>query len=140
MARPFSEDLRVRIVRAVDAGGSRRSVAGQFAVSVSCVIKLVQRWRRTGTVAPGQMGGWKEHALAEHEDLVRAVLVAAPDLTLDELREALARKGIHIGRSSVRRFLVARGLTLKKRRSTPPSRPVPTSPPPERLGANASRR
>jgi transposase len=140
MARPFSEDLRVRIVGAVDAGGSRRSVAAQFAVSVSCVIKLVQRWRRTGTVAPGQMGGWKEYALTGHEDLVRAVLAAAPDLTLDELQEALARKGIPVGRSSVRRFLVARGLTLKKRRSTPPNRPGPTSPPPERLGANASRR
>lgn len=140
MARAFSQDLRVRIVRAVDAGASRRSVAGQFAVSVSCVIKLVQRWRRTGTVAPGQMGGWKDHALARHETVVRAMLAAAPDLTLDELQDALARKGIHVGRSSVRRFLIARELTLKKRRSTPPSKPAPTSPPLETLGAIISRR
>lgn len=139
MARPFSKDLRERIVSAVDGGLSRRAAARQFTVSVSCVIKLVQRWRRQGTVAPGQMGGWKDHALAEHEELVRSLVATRPDLTLDELRDALARDGIRIGRSSVRRFLLARGLTLKKRRSAPPSRTGPTSPRRARPGVPISR-
>ncbi len=56
MGRPYSQDLRERIVAAVEAGISRRAAARQFAVSVSCVIKLVQRFRRMGTVAAGRWG------------------------------------------------------------------------------------
>lgn len=139
MARPYSEDLRERIVAAVEAGASRRSAARQFAVSVSCVIKLMERWRRTGSVAPGQMGGWKDYALSEHAEVVRVLVVAGADMTLDELQDALAQKGIHVGRSAVRRFLIAHGLTLKKRRSTLPSGTGRTSLPHARPGAPASR-
>ncbi len=139
MGRPYSNDLRERIVRAVEAGISCRKAAAQFAVSVSCVIKLVQRWRRTGAVAPGQMGGWRDYALAGHETRVRALLARRPDLTLEELRAALAAQGIAVGRTSVWRFLLARGLTLKKRRSTPPSRSGPMSRRRARPGGRANR-
>jgi transposase len=122
MARPLSMDLRERIVESVESGESRNAAAKRFAVSTSCVIKLVQRWHETGSVEPGQMGGWKDHALAAHEASVRALIRVRPDMTLEELRDALAQEGIRIGRSSVDRFLKARGLTLKKSRSTPQSR------------------
>ena len=52
MARPHSLDLRRRIVAAVGKGLSRRAAAQRFAVSQSSAIKLVQRWERTGSVAP----------------------------------------------------------------------------------------
>ena len=52
MGRPYSEDLRIRIVAAVEAGGSCSAAARQFGVSPSCAIKLLQRFRRTGSVAP----------------------------------------------------------------------------------------
>jgi transposase len=52
MGRPYSEDLRSRIVAAVEGGVSRNAAARQFAVSVTCMVKLMQRFRRTGTVAP----------------------------------------------------------------------------------------
>ena len=139
MARPLSEDLRARLVAAVEGGASCRSAAKHFAVSVSCVIKLLQRWRRTGSVAPGQMGGWKDYALAEHEKQVRGLVKATADMTLDELRDALAEKEIHVGRSAIRRFLLARGFTLKKRRSTPPSRHGRMSLQRARLGGLARR-
>lgn len=139
MGRPYSEDLRERIVCAVEDGASRRAAARHFAVSVSCVIELVQRWRRTGTLAPRQIGGWKDYALAAHEERVRALVAARPDLTLDELGDALAQEGVRVGRSSVWRFLLARGLTLKKRRSMPPSRTGRMSRWRARLGAPASR-
>jgi transposase len=139
MARPLSKDLRERIVGAVESGASRRSVAGRFRVSVSCVVKLMQRWRETGSVDPGQMGGWKDYALADHEAVVRALIAECPDLTLEELRAALARKGIRVGRSSVDRFLKARGLTFKKSRFAPPSRTDRTWRPRARLGASSSR-
>jgi putative transposase len=120
-------DLRERIVGAVEAGSSRREAAEQFAVSESCAIKLVQLWRRTGSVAPGKMGGHKRHALAEHEAVVRGLVAAQPDLTLEELRTLLAERGIVVGRSSVDRFLKAIDLTRKKRRSRPASSSARTS-------------
>jgi transposase len=140
MARPLSLDLRERIVRAVEAGVSRRGAAGRFAVSESCAIKLVQRWARTGSVAPAPMGGRKPFALAAYEGEVRALISAEPDATLDELCRQLSAAGITVGRSSLDRFLKALGLTRKKRRSMPPSRSVSTSPRRAQHGATTKRR
>src|SRR5262245_20366595 len=104
MLRPLSLDLRERIVAAVEAGSSCREAAEQFAVSDSCAIKLVQRWKRTGSVAPAPRGG-KKFALAAHEDRVRALLAAQPDATLDELQAQLTSTGMKVSRSAVGRFL-----------------------------------
>ena len=120
MGRPYSEDLRSRIVAAVEAGASRNAVARQFAVSVSCVVKLMQRFRRIGTIAPAPRGK-RPYALAGHEALVRSLVAVQPDLTLDELTQELADRGIRVGRSSVNRFLQRCDLTLKKSRFMPPS-------------------
>ena len=120
MGRPYSEDLRVRIVAAVEAGSSCNAAARQFGVSPSCAIKLLQRWRRTGSIAPAPRGK-KPYALEHDEALVRELVASRPDMTLDELRDELGRCGIHVGRSSIGRFLLARGLTLKKSRFTLPS-------------------
>lgn len=139
MARPYSMDLRERVVRDVEEGASRRSVARKYRVSVSFVIKLVQRWRRRGSVSPGQIGGQKTYALAAHGELVTALVRARPDLTIDELRVELAERGIGVCRSGVGRFLVALGLTRKKRRSMRPSRSGTTWRQDARLGARASR-
>ena len=81
MTRPYSVDLRERVVRAVEAGLSRRAAARRFEVSVSFVIKLLQRWRRNGTVEPERYGGWKRAALAAHAERVHALVAAEPDLT-----------------------------------------------------------
>jgi len=126
MASPYSEDLRIRVIRAVEAGASRRATALAYDVSVSFVIKLMRRWRDLGTAAAQPMGGTKEHILAEHEALVRELVARTPDMTLDELRAGLAEAGIVVARTSVWRFLEAIKLTLKKRRSMPPSRRGPT--------------
>ena len=135
MARPLSMDLRERIVEAVEGGDSRNATAKRFAVSASCVVKLMQRRQETGSIAPGQMGGRKEYALATHDAVVRDLVRERPDMTLEELQAALAQRSIDVSRSSVDRFLKARGLTLKKSRSMPPSRIGRTSRPPARPGA-----
>ena len=64
------------------SGQSRRNVARSFDVSPSCVIKLMQQWETTGGCLPHKFGGHKRHALAEHEDKVRALVAAQPDLTI----------------------------------------------------------
>lgn len=112
MAKAYSDDLRVRIVRAVDAGASRRSVAGKFEVSVSFVIRLVARWRSTGSAKVRGTGGRPRHRLEPHGDLVDRLLAAERDMTLEEMRRALGREGVTVSRSSVDRYLTARGLTL----------------------------
>jgi transposase len=128
MTRPYSVDLRERVVRAVEAGLSRRAAARRFEVSVSFVIKLLQRWRRNGTVEPERYGGWKRSALADHAERVHALVAAEPDLTLAELRRRLARAGIDTSPAAISRFLTAAGLTRKKRPSTRPSGSGRTSP------------
>jgi transposase len=121
-------DLRQRIVEAVEAGLSRRGAADRFAVSESSAIKLMQRWERTGSVAPGTMGGTKRFALEAHEQLVRTLVSSQPDITLGELQARLDAEAIEVSLSAIHRFLQALGLTRKKRRSTRPSRTGLTSP------------
>jgi transposase len=65
MARPYSIDLRERVIAAVERDGmSRHQAAARFGVAVSSAIKWVQRFRRTGSAAPGRMGGHKPKAIA----------------------------------------------------------------------------
>ena len=117
MARAYSEDLRRRVVEASMAGASCRAVAARFGVSVSFVVKLMQRWRASGSLAARPVGGRRSHRLAEHAELVRRLVATEPDLTLEELRRKLADEGIVIGRSSIDRYLSALGLTRKKKTS-----------------------
>ena len=127
-------------MRAVDNGASRRATAAQFEVSISFVVKLMQRWQRCGTVQPDRIGGAKRAVLAAHAERVRALVAAAPDLTIAELRSRLADEGIATSRSGLGRFLIAAGMTRKKSRSMPPSRTGRTSPPRGSPGARVSRR
>ena len=139
MARPYSLDLRARVVRSVEAGASCRASAAKFEVSVSFVVKLMQRWRRRGTVAPDRYGGWKRSRLVPHADRVLALVAARPDLTLEERRGGLAASGVRTSRSALGRFLQNQGLTRKKRPGTPPSRTARTSPGRGPRGASGSR-
>jgi transposase len=140
MTRPYSMDLRERMVRAVEAGASRRATAGKFDVSPSCVIKLVQRWHRRRTLEPDPVGGGRRAKLADHGERVQALLAATPDITIAELKTRLAAEGVEVSPSAISRFLTACGLTRKKRPRTPPSRTARMSPPPGALGARSSRR
>jgi transposase len=115
MAKPYSQDLRDRLVRAVLAGQSRRKAARGFDVSASCVIKLMQQFETTGDWQPRKFGGHKRHALAAHEAKVRALVTAQPDLTITELWSKLTTLEIKVGRSAVGRFLLHLQLTFRKK-------------------------
>jgi transposase len=138
MTRPYSSDLRERVVRAVEAGASRNAVAAQFDVSISFVVKLLQRWRDRGTIAPNQYGGWRKPVLSAHVALVQEIITRNNEIQLDELRQRLAAEGIEISVSALCRFLKAEGLTRKKRPNTRRSNTGQTSPKPERPGVNVS--
>ena len=68
MARPYSEDLRDRVVGAVARGHTCRAVAALFGVSVASVVKCPQRFRATRSAAAAQMGGWRPLRLAGERD------------------------------------------------------------------------
>jgi transposase len=127
MTAPYSQDLRERIVRVVDAGTSRNAAAKQFDVSISFVVKLLQRWRQRGTIKADKYGGWKKPKLAPHAARIRALVAETCDITIDELCAVLAAEGIEAKRSTLGDFLLAQGLSRKKRPPTPPSRSAQTS-------------
>jgi transposase len=123
MPAPYSQDLRERVVGFMALGRSARAAAVRFEVSVSSAIRWAQRWRAEGHARPRAMGGDRRSRLREHGTRVLQLVAQQPDLTLREIRSALAAScGITVGLSTVYRFLVAHNLTLKKRPSTRPSR------------------
>ena len=117
MARPYSGDLRERVVGAVEQEGlSRRQAAARFGVGISTVIGWVRRWRETGSVAPGQMGGHKPKKLAgAHRDWLVA-RCREKDFTLRGLVAELAARGLTVDYRSVWAFVHAEKLSHKKRR------------------------
>lgn len=85
MGRPYSMDLRERVVAAVEQEGlSRHQAAARFGVGVSTAINSLNRVAQTGSVAPGQMGGHKPTAIS-----------GAPGLAADPLQE----RAVHVARS-----------------------------------------
>ena len=97
MPKPYSQDLRDRVIGAVEGGSSARAAGRLFGVSESVAIKWVARWRRTGSVAAKRMGGYKRSPLDLHADVVLGLVAARPDLTVEEIRAELRARGIHTG-------------------------------------------
>ena len=97
MAAPLSQDLRRRLVAAVERGSSAREAARRFAVSESAAIKLVRRVRETGSTAPARIGGYRKPLLAGHEDLLRELTATKGHITLAEIQAALMARGIEAG-------------------------------------------
>jgi putative transposase len=114
MTRPLSIDLRERAVAAVLAGESCRSVAARFSVAVSSVVKWSQRYRATGSVAPGKMGGYRRPVLDPHRTFILEQIAQTPHLTLHRLKDALAARGISVSHNAIWLFMRREGLRFKK--------------------------
>jgi len=93
MARPYSRDLRQRVVRAVESGLSRRKAAAMFGVGIATVIDWVAVWRERGRVSAKPMGGDHSSRLKEERAWLLERIETVPDLTLEELRAELAERG-----------------------------------------------
>ena len=123
MVRPYSMDLRERLVAAVEAGESRRSAARRFGVSPSVAVKWLQRVKRTGSVAPDKIGGRRRPALDAHRDWGLAQIAEKPDRTLRALAAELSERGVQAGQYAVWSFFPREGMTFKK--NTPRGRTGP---------------
>tara|TARA_R110002110_G_C12972060_1_gene672654 strand:+ start:95 stop:454 length:360 start_codon:yes stop_codon:yes gene_type:complete len=115
MTRPYSNDLRERVVSAVEAGATCRAASARFGVSVSTVVKWSQRYRRTGIVAAGKMGGHRPRVLEPHRAFIVDRLREEPHLTLHRLKDELAVRGIVVSHNTVWMFLRREGLRFKKK-------------------------
>jgi len=118
MAKPYSVDLRERVVSAVEKGGlSRHRAAAQFDLGVSTVIKWVRRFRETGNVAPGKMGGHKPKAIRGEHHSFLVQRIRGGDFTLRGLVAELAERGLKVDYRSVWNFVHAEKLSFKKNRA-----------------------
>jgi len=114
MARPYSLDLRERVVAAVAGGESCRKVAQTYRVGVASVVKWSQRFRSTGSAAAKRMGGNRPRSLAGERDWMLARLAATPDLTLRALVVELGERGVVTSYGSVWRIVHDAGISFKK--------------------------
>lgn len=114
MTRALSNDLRERVVAAVEAGESCRSVAARFGIAVSSAVKWSQRYRATGSVAPGKMGGHRKRVLEPHRAFIAERINQTPHLSLHRLKDELAARGVKVSHDAVWRFLRREGLSFKK--------------------------
>ncbi len=125
MTRPYSLDLRERVVAAVAAGESCRAAAQTYKVSVASVVRWFQRFRSTGSAAAKPLGRQQPRSLAPQREWLLARLEASPDVTLRGLVTELGEIGVVTSYGSVWRIVHDAGLSFKKntvRRRAGPAR------------------
>ena len=116
MTRPLSDDLRRRVVTAVDDGMSRREAARRFGIAPSTAIKWVWAWCLTGSCRPRPQGGDnRSHRIEARAETVLALVEETPDMTLAEIAAHLeSEHGVRVSQSTVWRFFHRRGNTFNK--------------------------
>src|SRR5919108_3725926 len=120
MARSYSSDLRVRVVRAIEGGMSTHEAAARFGVGVSTTGTWYRRYRDHGETAARKQGHPRGSKLDAHEGFILGLVEDEPDITLAEIAARLAEeRGVSAVPSTVWLFFAKRGITFKKR---PPMR------------------
>jgi transposase len=123
MTAPLSNDLRLRVVLAIEGGLSRRAAAAKFEVSVASAVRWYQRYKRTGSVEPDAIGGDRtSHRIEAHAAKVLGWIDEQRDLTLVEIANRLAEEGDLFAPATIWRLLDRHNYTVKKRLPMPASR------------------
>ena len=128
MASAYSQDLRERVIGAVERDGmSRRAAARRFGVSASSAVKWLHRLHEAGVRTPIGTGGHRPSALKPHLAFIEAALAEKPDTTLAALcRRLWAEREVKADTAMMSRFFRREGLTFKKRRWLRANRTDPT--------------
>ena len=113
MPKACSQDLRERVIEAVEAGSSWREAAERFEVSASSAVKWMQRWRAAGSATSKPRGG-SSSLLEKHSEWILTLVAERPDLTLDEIVATLRKRRIASSRSAVWRFFARHEISHKK--------------------------
>jgi transposase len=113
MPKPYSGDLRARVIEEIATGASRREAAERYRISASVVVIWAQRFEKTGSVAAKPSGG-STSPLEDHAEFLLALIAERSDLTLDEVVLAMEKRRIAGSRSAVWRFFDRRNISFKK--------------------------
>ncbi len=116
MPAPYSHDLRLRVMDAVQSGMTYEEVIRRFRVSNSTILRWARRLRETGNYAALPMGGQKPFVLADEMDWLLSQFAAKPDLTLRELLAELCGRGIEVSSFALWNIVRHAGLRFKKDR------------------------
>jgi transposase len=110
----YSQDLRERVLRALDRGDRPTQIARRFEVSRVWVYQVRDRVHETGERGSFQIGGHRRSRLAGMEPVLRAWIATEPDLTLAELQQRLTQQGVSIKIGALWHQLNQWNLTFKK--------------------------
>jgi len=128
MSKALSVDLRVRVLAAVADGLTHREAGDRFGVSAASVSRWGKREREQGDPRPKALGGdRRSHGLERHGATILEIVAANRDITLAEIRDALAAKDVRASIGGLWRFFDRHKITLKKSRRTPANRTAPIS-------------
>lgn len=116
MARAYSSDLRIRVIRLVEDGFTARGAGRRLGIGESTATAWVGRWR-TGSAQAKSQKGRSRSPLKPHAAWLLALIGERADLTLEEIRGLLGERGVRVGVSSVWRFFDRHGISFKKNRA-----------------------
>ncbi len=124
MAQYLSEDLRIRVIGAIEGGMSRNAAARHFGVSIASAVRWMNDYLRTGRTAPKSRGGDRRSCRIESQaDFLMNAVKEAPDITLAEMRDRLIEeRGEAFAISTIHDFFRRHGVSYKKRQRTQASR------------------
>jgi len=123
MGKPYSQDLRERVMAAVDSGTGAYTVAQLFRVSVSYIDKVLGRRRATGETTARMGRAGRKAKLAAHDEALRTHVAEHPDATLEELQAWLAAEcKVKVSIGCLWNRLQFLALPLKKSQNGLPSR------------------
>lgn len=126
MTAALSNDLRLRVVKAIEGGLSRRAAATKFDVSIASAVRWYQRFKRTGGIEPDAIGGDRHsHRVEAHSAKVLGWIDEQRDLTLVEIAARLAEDGHVFAPATIWRLLDRHNYTVKKRPPMPQNRNAP---------------
>jgi transposase len=114
MAAAYSMDLRERVMKDADAGLASKELAARYHVSRAWVDALKQRQRESGSIAPRKQTKFRRRVLDGQDDRLKTLILAQPDATLAELRDALK---ISVGLATIWRAINQLGVTFKETRA-----------------------
>jgi len=115
MGKPYSIDLRERVVATVKTGGLSCRQAKQFGVGISTAINWVRRLRETGSVAPARMGGHRPKLISGKHRLWLLQRIKEGEFTLRGLVAELAERGLKVDYRTVWNFVHPEKPASKKR-------------------------
>jgi transposase len=127
MGKPYSMDLRERVMAAIDGGMSTHQAAARFSIGVATAGTWARLKRSKGEVTPAKQGKPKGSVLDAHADFIFSLIGKVPDITLNEIAERLAdERAVRVVSTAVWKFLDRHDMTHKKRPLMRVSKSVPT--------------